>query len=145
MKRGKIISSLCSVILCLLFLSATTGITVITHHCDACGNYSVKTGLFLPPVEPEDDCCEAADTHCENEASLALETAGCCHFQIDKLKLSGFTSNIPVPFFGPEVTIPFLLNILPEESTTDLALHPLSVYNKHGGRYLITYNCQLLI
>lgn len=143
MNGKKIILQLLVVPVALLFLAGSAGITVITHHCDNCGNHSVHAGLFIPPSEPEDDCCEAADTHCESEASHSDEM-GCCHFSISKLKLANFSMKV----FSFESTVadaplPTPSLFLAYNETNDFRVLP-SLHNKHGGRQTLALTCQIL-
>jgi hypothetical protein len=143
MKLRRVILSFSSVLVGVLFLAGSTGITVITHHCSNCGDYSVDAGLFLPPSEPEDDCCEAADIHCEHPETES-EQLGSCHFNINQLKLTNFSVTASLIQILVAAEEPVFQYLIAELSSNPKAALPLSLHNKHGGRYTITRNCQLL-
>lgn len=142
MKRKKIILSLFSLLLGLAFLIGSTGITVIIHSCHHCGDSSVHAGLFLSPEIPEDNCCESAINHCKPHDSQTI-LGDCCHFRIDRLKLTNYNLSEKITIAIP-VDVPFTY-IMPQlSSTPEVTLDTFAFHNKHGGRYLITYNCQYL-
>lgn len=142
MKSRKIILSLFSALVGLIFLAGSTGITLIIHNCPVCDEYSVSAGIYLSPEEPEDNCCEAADMHCTSEGNASVESS-CCHFTIEKLRITNYTPVIPQLLSAP-AEIPYTIDLL-----NNLAIHhsipiPFDLYNKHGGRYMLTYHCQLI-
>jgi len=130
----------------IVFLAASTGITIIFHHCESCGDFSVRSGILLAPVEPEDDCCEAAD-HCSDRKAAHSESERfkCCHFSIEKLKLTNFAANgkISVKFIGDSA--PILLSDYSPYYCSRPETISITVRNKHGGgRDIISFHCQLL-
>lgn len=146
MKIAKTISSIISMLVAIVFLAASTGITIICHHCESCGDFSVRAGIFLEPVEPEDDCCEAAD-HCSDRKAANSESDRfkCCHFSIEKLKLTNFAANgkISVKFIGDSA--PILLSDYSPDYCSRPETISITVRNKHGGgRDIISFHCQLL-
>jgi len=144
-KTGRIILSLVSVLLSVVFLAGSTGITLIMHNCPSCGDFSVMSGIFLPPAEPEDNCCESADNHCSADISDQSDTFEntSCHFKIEKIKFSNYTPS-------PKFSVSPIADILPagftlnNYSPVSIIKNTLPVHNKHGGRSIITYNCQYL-
>jgi len=129
----------------LLFLAGSTGITIITHHCDACDDHTNTAGFLLMPSEPEDDCCEAADRHCEPvHNSQSLET-GCCHFKIGRLQLTNYTPTVSpvVDLQVTDIITEYHQDIFPAKNNKVSFFLPY--HNKHGGRALLKHNCQLLI
>lgn len=142
MNSRKLILLFFSTLLAATFLIGSTGITVIIHNCSHCGNTSVDAGMFLRPEEPEDHCCEFAEKHslAHNSPSVVGES---CHFSIDKLKLANYTPSGSVVISLPAET-PFIFNIATVSQLTGNVLVPFTIHNKHGGRYLVTQNCQYL-
>lgn len=144
-KIRKIILSVFSLLVGIVFLAGSTGITLIMHSCPSCGDFSVMSGIFLAPGEPEDDCCESADTHCRADADDQSDTfeGTCCHFRIEKIKFSNYTPS-------PKFSISHISDILPADFTLNkyspatIVKSNLPIHNKHGGRSIITYNCQYL-
>lgn len=141
-KKVNVIPALLSVLLGLLFLAGSTGITVITHSCAHCDDHSIKAGILVPPVAPDDDCCEFATVEDNTEKTCSLE-GECCHFRIDRLKLVNYAhpdkTDVPAPEKAPYQTITFRYLPIPGPLRTDFAIH-----NKHGGRFLVTSHCQLI-
>ena len=143
MKYNKYTSYLSIVLLSLVFLAGSTGITLILHNCPECGDFSISSGIYLSPSEPEDHCCEHADDHSASHSLYAFSEAG-CHFKIDRLILETYTTADPVNFF-PVIALPFFISNKEITSVTkEVPTFHLTFHNKHGGRYLITSNCQLL-
>jgi len=112
------------------------------HRCPVCDDFYVKSGVFLSPEEPEDDCCEAAENHCSTDGSIKVEGT-CCHFRIDNIKLNNYTSSVN---YIPVLTAEFsgVYSVPRIEISDPFLTFPREIHNKHGGRYLITYNCQII-
>ncbi len=138
----KLILSFFSALLVVTFLIGSTGITIIIHNCSHCGDISVDAGIFLPPEEPRDHCCEFAENHTIAHKSHSV-VGESCHFRIDKLKLANFTPSGKIVVSLP-AEAPFIFNIAPVSHLTGNVLVPFTIHNKHGGRYLVTQNCQYL-
>ena len=142
MKKRKFIFSLLSILIAVVFLAGSTGITIIFHNCPVCEDFYVKTGLFISPVEPGDDCCEASENHCSPAESITIEGT-CCHFSIENIKLNNYTS--PVSYV-PALITDFAVsdNLSRIDFSEPLLIIPGEIHNKHGGRILIIYNCQII-
>jgi hypothetical protein len=141
-KRRNIILSLSSAILGFVFLAGSTGVTLIIHNCPVCGKFSAKSGIFVSPSEPEDHCCQAADKHCASEGSTSVESS-CCHFIIKKFKLANYSPEVPLLLSAP-AELPETADLFDNYNIHESITLPHDLHNKHGGRLLITYNCQLL-
>lgn len=143
MKIRNYILSLSSAVFAVLFLAASTGITVIIHDCPVCHDFYVRSGILIEPAEPEDDCCEAAETHCSTEKSITVEGT-CCHFSISNFRLNNYTPSIynNTPALIAVLTYNQNLNIF--EFPEPPANIPEEFHNKHGGRFISTYNHQLI-
>jgi len=141
-KRNRIILSIASALLGIILMIGSTGITMIIHQCDSCNDFSVHAGIYLSPSIPDDDCCESADNHSSSHSTASMEIA-CCHFIVEKLKVTNYTSSEPVAVSAPALLAP-IYNI-PDVYT--IINHPISsvdIKNKHGARYTITYYSQFL-
>jgi len=142
-KSRNFIMPFSSLLLGIIFLAGSTGITIIIHNCPVCEKHSVHAGLFLSPTEPEDHCCDAADNHCSSGSSTSLEST-CCHFKIEKLRLTtSYAPAIPLLLSAP-AELPSKIDL--QDNYNSCTVIPLlsEIHNKHGGRYLITFNCQLI-
>jgi len=141
-KNKRFIFKSLTLLLGFAFLAGSMGITIIVHNCPACSKFTVNTGIFLSPAEPEDQCCEAAENHCSPDAAITFEGT-CCHFKVENIKLASFVPVIPESFSGPwEFCFPQYIS--PVRTTIAAVIYPADFHNKHGGRYLVTYNRQLL-
>jgi len=141
-KNRKTILYIFAFLLGLTFLIGSTGITVIIHSCSHCGNTSVHAGMFLSPEIPEDHCCELAINHCISHDSQSI-MGECCHFRFDRLKLANYAPSEKVMVSMP-ADVPFTYSIPKVSLLTDQVIVPFTIHNKHGGRYLVTYNCQYI-
>ena len=142
MKKKKFIFPLLSVLIAVIFLAGSTGLTIIMHTCPACEDFYAKTDLFISPVEPEDDCCDAAENNCSSDGSITVEGT-CCHFSIENIKLNNYTASVHyIPVLMAEYSGHYSLPLT--ESPAASITFPGKIHNKHGGRYLITYNCQII-
>src|SRR4030043_1071014 len=142
MTRRNTISSLSTLFLGIIFLAGSTGITLIIHSCDVCNKFTVTTGIYLSPDEPEDNCCEAADRHCTPENGTSLESS-CCHYNIEKLRLANYSPVFPLTISAPAGR-PAVIDLFNNYPVHESIALPHELHNKHGGRHLITCNCQLL-
>lgn len=142
MKRRKIILPVLSVFLSIFLLLGSTGITLIIHQCNTCHEFSVHAGIYLSPSIPEDDCCESAVSHGSSHSESSDEIE-CCHFTIDKLKVTNYTSSSQVTVSAPSIVTPVLY--APDVySIIKRPAKPVLYYNKHGARDTITYYSQFL-
>ena len=145
MKKRGIIISLFSVLLGLVFIAGSAGITLIIHNCSSCGDFFVNSGMFLPPSIPEDNCCESAYNHYSSDAFDAARTieGSCCHFKIEKLKLTNYTTSVQFTVAVSEgfSLTDYKLDFSPQ---ANIKTYLLVIHNKHGGRSIITYHCQYL-
>jgi hypothetical protein len=142
-KIRRYILSLSAVIVSVFFLAASTGITVIVHDCPVCHDFYVRSGILIEPAEPADDCCEAAERHCSTENSITVEGT-CCHFDISHLRLINYTPSVNnnTPALVAVITDNQNIHII--KSPELPVLIPEEFHNKHGGRYITTYNHQLI-
>ena len=143
MKIRSYILSLSATVVTIFFLAASTGITVIVHDCPVCHDFYVRSGILIEPSEPADNCCEAAETHCSAEKSITVEGT-CCHFSINNFRLINFT-----PSFNNNTHA--LVAVLTDNQNLNVIKYPEppvniphEFHNKHGGRYITTYNHQLI-
>ena len=129
----------------IVFLAASTGITLISHHCESCDDFSVRAGIFIAPVEPEDDCCEAAD-HCTDREPDNPEGEGfeCCHFSIEKLKVTNYAASGKISAQPLWDSAPMLLSEYNLNYDSRPEAITVAVRNKHGGRDIISLHCQLI-
>jgi len=141
-KDRKKILSLFSVLLGLMFLAGSTGITVIIHSCHHCNDFSVHAGIFLSPQIPEDHCCESAIAQCASDESKEF-IGDCCHFKVDRFELVNYAPSEKVTVSTP-ADIPSTWSLPVLRSLPQETIIPVTIHNKHGGRYLITYNCQYI-
>ncbi len=142
MRNRSYIIKLFSVIAAIFFLAANTGITIIIHDCPVCHDFYVRSGIFITPSEPEDDCCEAAENHFSAENSITVEGV-CCHFTISNLRLDNYSASF-------NYSIPSLIAVLAFNDTfsrIEIPDQPVIIlrefHNKHGGRFISTYKHQL--
>jgi len=141
-KSRNIILSLFSVLLGLVFLAGSTGITLIIHNCAVCHDFSAVAGIYLSPEVPEDHCCEAAENHCTSGNETAMENS-CCHFRVEKLSITGYAPAIPLIISAPAES-PSAVEMFNNKILHEFIPLPPDLHNKHGGRCLLTYNCQFL-
>ncbi|MFH0841436.1 MAG: hypothetical protein V1903_02325 [Bacteroidota bacterium] len=142
MKSRNLILSLSSAFIGLIFLAGSTGITLIIHNCPVCDKHTVSAGIYLSPEEPEDNCCEAADMHCTSEGNISMESS-CCHFTIEKLRITNYAPVIPL-LLSALAEIPYTTDLLNNQAIHHSISVPVNLHNKHGGRYLLSFNCQLI-
>lgn len=142
MRKNKIILPVLSVFLGAFLLIGSTGITMIIHVCDSCHDFSVHAGIYLSPSIPEDDCCENAINHCTTHSENSDEV-GCCHFTVDKLKISNYTTSAKVTASNPAIIAP-IIYIPDVYSIIKRPAKPVFYYNKHGARETITFYSQFL-
>jgi len=141
-KKRKIILPVLFVFLSIFLFLGSTGITLIIHQCDSCNDFSVHAGIYLSPSIPEDNCCESAVNNCTTHSESSAEIV-CCHFTIEKLKITNYTSSAPVAVappatVAPVLYLPYVYSIIKHPAK------PVFYYNKHGARDTITYYSQFL-
>lgn len=128
----------------LLFVTASTGINILIHDCLRCGELKVETSFLTPQASHKDDCCHSAEESSSKNRTTSFETTSCV-LKVEKLKLANYTTPNPVILTLPAEqafnhTTPGVTPALQEK----YIMHFFPVYNKHGGRILVTLNCQLL-
>ena len=143
MRTREAILSFTALLAGIAFLAASNGITLITHICDSCGSFSVTTGVFTAPAEPDDDCCEM-QTHCSDDKVPEAKGIECCHYSIEKLKVTNFAASgritsPPLWDSAPMTTTAYHINYSGRKETINS-----QVRNKHGSRNIISLNCQIL-
>lgn len=142
MSAKKYISGLLAVILVILLLIGSAGITVITHQCDTCGDLSVRSEIFSVPATLEDNCCQSSVSHSVYHHSGNFEMT-CCHFKVERVKITNYTSFEQLSISAPLDLLP--VNTIHEDySIKGEPVRPVAISNKHGARYIITYYCQFL-
>jgi hypothetical protein len=138
----KVLLPVLSVLIAIVLLIGSTGMTVIIKSCHTCG-ISLSTGIFEPVSPAEDDCCSHFATHCSPASDQSLEKT-CCTYITEKLKINNYISSEKVSFSVSTATEPPVF-ISPAYNAPVVYLKPLSYHNKHGGRDLVVSNCQYLI
>lgn len=153
-KNRKIILSVFSAFIAVIFLAGSTGINILIHNCTTCSDNPVNSSIYLTPSVPEDGCCEdthccIADTHCSHTANTDRAgsfEAGSCLFKIEKLKLTNYTPSVPLKITEPpDAQYNFNIDNFKTALSAVSFIRPLSLYNKHGSRSVISLNCQYLI
>lgn len=142
MRTRNFILSLSFLLLGVIFLAGSTGITLIIHNCPVCHQSSAAAGIYLSPEEPEDHCCDAAEKHCASGIRSSMESS-CCHFKIEKLRLTDYSPAIPLMIMAP-AGMPFSYDLFNSTATDEFILLPHDPHNKHGGRYMLTRYCQFI-
>jgi len=141
-KSKSIILFVSSALVTLLFLAGSTGVTLINHNCPVCIDFYINSTILISPIEPENHCCEAADRHTVSNDNQTMENRY-CNCKIESLKLKNYSPAVPVIVEIP-ADVPLKYYKPAIYSSVDLFILPPEVHNKHGGRFLITYNCQLI-
>ena len=95
MKSKSIILSISSALVTLIFLAGSTGVTLINHNCPVCIDFYINSTILISPIEPENHCCEAADTHTVSNDNQTMEN-GDCNCKIESLKLKNYSPAVPV-------------------------------------------------
>lgn len=126
----------------MVFLIGSTGITVIFHSCHHCGDFSVKSGIYLSPEIPDDNCCEASVEHHHSEGMQTFD-GNCCHFKVDRMKLATYTPSEKILHVIP-AEMPFVYTIPRITIFAGADSDSFDFHNKHGGKFMITAMCQLL-
>jgi hypothetical protein len=141
-RKGKLILTLLALLLGFFFVTGSTGITVILHSCHHCGDLSVRSGIFLSPEVPEDNCCEFADSH-DHDSDVPAIIGETCHFKIDRMTLANYAPSGKVIIDLPS-EIPFTYSVPRYEVISGAYANSNIIHNKHGGRSMITSMCQFL-
>lgn len=144
MRKRKIITSVFVVLAGLLFITANTGINILIHDCLRCGEHKVETSFLTPQANHKDDCCHSAEESSSKNRTTSFETTSCV-LKVEKLKLANYTTPNPVILTLPaEQAFSQSIAAIAPPLQEKFIMHFFPVYNKHGGRNLITLNCQLL-
>lgn len=143
MKNVSKILSAISILLVIVFLLGSSGAVVVFHSCNAHGK-EVHADLFVHNHSLNGDCCYST-TSCtpvpENTVSI---DNNCCTFTVEKFNLTNFNPSVQLKIHSESQIITFShpaqIYELPEKPYLALFFH-----NKHGGRDVLTSNCQLII
>jgi hypothetical protein len=140
-KRFKIIYSFLSVTLLAAILLGSGGITLVIHTCGMSGITSVKTISALNPDLKSEACCGMpVKNHQENCNSIS---AKCCSYKIGQLNITSFILS-EIPVFTSFAIYHFspVTAMLPDAGC--MSHLPAGIFDKHGGRFIVNSNCQLI-
>lgn len=141
MKRFKIISSFLSVTLLAAILLGSGGITLIIHTCGMSGTTSVNTISALHTDLRSEACCGMpVKNHQENCNSVS---AKCCSYKIGQLYITSFVLS-ETPLFTSFAIHHFLPVPALLPGAGFMAHLPAGIFDKHGGRFIVNSNCQLI-
>lgn len=141
MKRPGLILSSFVVVMIVALLAGGGGITYILHTCQMCDISTSSTLSVLNPPAEEDACCGGEMEHNQVDGNN-LATA-CCDFRVEQLKIDNFVFSNNIM---PDVADFQLFTINSEliEYPCEQISIPVYILNKHGGRFIVNSNCQLL-
>lgn len=144
MRKRKIITSVLVVLGGLLFITANTGINILIHDCLRCGEHKVETSFLTPQANHKDDCCHNPEESSSGNRATSFEATSCV-LKVEKLKLTNYTTpnQVKLNFTADQAFIHITAGITPPLQENYI-MHFFPVYNKHGGRNLVTLNCQLI-
>jgi hypothetical protein len=140
MKIRRVILSFAAVAIIVTHLMASGGLIMIIHTCTQHHTRNVTTFSVINPVHEVESCCKT-EGHESGDSHIAT---GCCEYDVFGFNLSSF---VPSSFFQN--------NDL--QATSDIftcyqeTLKPLlqtarnvTFFNKHGGRYIVNINHQII-
>jgi hypothetical protein len=138
-KIKRVISSLLSAVLATAILIGSTGFTVIIKKCHASG-ISASTDL----LKTADSCCGTETSDGDSDSSDRMGSV-CCTFETGKMVLPNFVKTENITFISLAEIQP-VTDILSVPEIQEQKIFPtLIIHNKHGGRFILTSNCQFLI
>ena len=139
---SKILSAI-SILLVIVFLMGSSGAILVFHSCNAHGK-EIHADLFVHNHSLNSDCCHNT-TSCTpvSESNVSIDN-NCCTFKVEKFKLTNFNPSVQLKINTESQIITFCHPVhiydLPEKPYLALFFH-----NKHGGRDVLTSNCQFII
>jgi len=140
--KDKILSAI-SALLVIVFLMGSSGAVVVFHSCKAHGKV-IHADLFMHNHSLNSHCCYSS-TSCtpvpENTVSI---DNNCCTFKVEKFNLTNFNPSVQLKINSESQIISFCHPVYIYELQEKPYL-PLIFHNKHGGRDVLTSNCQLII
>jgi len=138
-KIKRIISSLLAVALTTAILIGSTGFTVIIRNCHVSG-VSVSTDL----LKTTDSCCSTETRDCNSDSSERMGSV-CCTFETGKMALPNYVQTENIAFISLAEIQPVAEILFAPEIQEQKIFPAYIIHNKHGGRYILTSNCQFLI
>lgn len=139
MKIRRIILSLLTVVLVAAILIGSTGFTIVIKSCHSSG-ISASTDL----LKTTDSCCTSETSDCPVDPTESMGSV-CCTFETAKMSLPAYVLTINTSLVSP-AEIQSATDIFPAPSIQELKIYPeYIIHNKHGGRFILTSNCQFLI
>ena len=143
MKNISKILSVISLLLVIVFLLGSSGAVVVFHSCNAHGK-EVHADLFVHNHSLNSDCCYSTTSYTPASESTVSIDNNCCTFKVEKFNLKNFNPSTQLKINSESQIITFSHPVqiyeLPEKPFLALFFH-----NKHGGRDVLTSNCQLII
>jgi hypothetical protein len=139
-KPSKILVSI-AVIMIAALLAAGGGITYILYTCQMCDISTATTLSVLNPAVEEDTCCGGGtEDQKGNDKNLS---SACCDYTVGQLTIDNFVFSTNI--------IPDAIQVQPFTSNSEIIIYeceqvsgPVFIRNKHGGRFIVNANCQLL-
>ena len=138
------ISPFFSVVMIVLMLSGTTGITLISHTCCYCGVKNLATSLTAAGAD--DKCCFVHDrdiadiSHNMGEYIISQD---CCSVEAEKMIAVQVIRTDVQPEILPYFLAATSLTIIPDHDLLSVRLLSNNM-QMHDGRDLMTMHCQIL-
>ena len=143
-KSMRNISPFFSVVMIVLMLSGTTGITLISHTCCYCGVKNLATSLTAAGAD--DKCCFVHDrdiADISHNMGEYIFSQDCCSVEAEKMIAVQVIRTEVQPEILPYFLAATSLTIIPDHDLLSVRLLSNNM-QMHDGRDLMTMHCQIL-
>jgi hypothetical protein len=141
MKKRSIIMSFAAVTVILSHLMMSGGIIMVHHYCSRHHSEDVTTFSLINTDLEKENCCGTGEEHQSSDSHISAE---CCEYDISDYSFSSFvtTSFSHDKDFQATSQI-FTCDQLTPKPFLQTARN-ITFFNKHGGRYIVNINHQII-
>lgn len=116
------------------------GLMMVIHTCTQHHTKDVTTFSLINPNQDKENCCGTEDHECDDSHI----STGCCDYKISDFNLSSFIAS-SVSHDNDIQTVNNV--IITDQVNTDFFVKTTwnnCFYNKHGGRFIVNVNHQII-
>jgi len=124
-----------------VFLAGSGDVTVVIHSCNMIKTTKVSTVSVLNPVAPASSCCKMSEN--ENDSREISFSTNCCDYSNHHFRLPNYVGvqKQIIALITTELYFKDYIINFPAYIWYNL---PAETFDKHGGRFMLNLNCQIL-
>lgn len=133
--------SFAAITVILTHLMVSGGLIMVIHSCSRHHSEDLTTFSLINPNIEKENCCSTEEEQHSSDSHIAT---GCCEYDISDYYLSSFVPSSSLhdnDFQAPsDIFTSYQLTPEPLFQTS----RNVTFFNKHGGRYIVNFNHQII-